>query len=241
MGYSAANGELLLSGGVTGADSTVTNQGYAYDPSSGSWTALPNANDTDYRGGSGCGLYRVGGSTLGYTSQNSAEQLPGYTACDTADVPWMSESQTQLTLSPGQQTTVTVTLNASVASVTQPGAYTTGLQVTDDTPYATSPVNVTMNVTPPKTWGKITGTVSGLACSGTTGPLQGATVQIDGAAANYTLTTDSNGNYEYWIDKSDNPLTVIAGSDNWQPQTTTSNIRARHTISANFTLSPDAC
>jgi N-acetylneuraminic acid mutarotase len=241
MGYTAANGELLLSGGVTGTDSTVTNQGYAYDPSSGSWTALPNANNADYRGGSGCGLYRIGGSSGGFASQNSAEQLPGYTACGTADVPWMSESQTQLALNPGQQATITVTLNAAGASVTQPGAYTAGLQVSDDTPYKTSPVNVTMNVTPPKSWGKITGTVSGLACTGTTGPLKGAQVQIDGSAANYTLTTDSNGQFEYWIDKSDDPLTVIASQDGWQAQTTGEKIRAGGTISANFTLSQASC
>ncbi len=35
MGYTAANGQLLLSGGVTNGFSTLTNQGYAYDPSSG--------------------------------------------------------------------------------------------------------------------------------------------------------------------------------------------------------------
>jgi hypothetical protein len=241
MGYTAANGELLVSGGVTNKDSTVTNQGYAYDPSSGSWTALPNANNADYRGGSGCGLYRIGGSMGSYASQDTAEQLPGYTACDTADVPWMSESQAQLTLNPGQQATVTVTLNAGDASVTQPGAYTTGLQVSDDTPYKTSPVSVTMNVTPPKSWGKITGTVSGLACSHTSGPIQGAAVQVDGATANYTLKTDSNGKYQYWIDKSDNPLTVIASLNGWQPQTTKGKISAGATISANFTLSPASC
>jgi N-acetylneuraminic acid mutarotase len=241
MGYTAANGQLLLSGGVTDGDSTVTNQGYAYDPSSGSWTALPNANYADYRGGTGCGMYRIGGSTLGYASQDTVEQLPGYTACDTATVPWLSESQAGFTLNPGQQTTVTVTLNAGDASVTLPGAYTTGLQVSDDTPYTTSPVNVTMNVTPPKTWGKITGTVSGLACSHTTGPLTGAQVQVDGSAADYTLTTNSNGQFEYWIDKSDNPLTVIASQDSWQPQTAAEKIKAGATISANFTLSPDAC
>jgi N-acetylneuraminic acid mutarotase len=242
MGYAAANGELLLSGGVTGGNSTVTNQGYAYDPSSGSWTALPNANNADYRGGSGCGLYRIGGTTVGYTPQDFAEQLPGYTACGTnATVPWMSASQTQLTLSPGQQATVTVTLNAGDASVTQPGAYTAGLTINDDTPYKTSPVNVTMNVTPPKGWGKITGTVSGKACSGTTGPLKGAAVQIDGKAADYTLKTDSKGQYAYWIDASDNPLTVIVSQDGWQSQANRESIKAGATISANFTLSPDSC
>ncbi|MCW2935728.1 MAG: peptidase and in kexin sedolisin, partial [Actinomycetia bacterium] len=243
MGYASANGELLLSGGVTGGFNTLTNQGYAYDPSSGSWTALPNSNNIDYRGGSACGLYRIGGTLAGnYTPQDFAEQLPGYTACGTnATAPWMSASQTQFTLNPGQQATVTVTLNAGDPSVTEPGAYTAGLTVSDDTPYKTSPVNVTMNVTPPKTWGKITGTVTGLACSGTTGLLKGAAVQINGTTADYTLKTDSNGQFEYWIDKSDNPLTVIASQDGWQAQSTGDKIKAGATISANFTLSQDSC
>jgi N-acetylneuraminic acid mutarotase len=241
MGYTTANGELLLSGGVTNGFSTITNQGYAYDPSSGSWTALPNANAVVYRGGSACGFYRIGGSPVGRSPAAYDEQLPGYSVCGTVDVPWMSESQTQFTLNPGQQSSVAVTLNAGDASVTQPGAYTAGLVVVDDTPYKTSAVNVAMNVTPPRTWGKITGTVSGLACNGKTGPLAGVTVQLDGSAANYTLKTDANGNYEYWVDASDNPLTVIAALDGWQPQTTGEAIKAGHTISANFTLSPDSC
>ncbi|MCW2931381.1 MAG: hypothetical protein JWM19_2343, partial [Actinomycetia bacterium] len=76
---------------------------------------------------------------------------------------------------------------------------------------------------------------------GTTGPLKGATVQIDGTIANYTLKTDAKGNYEYWIDNSDNPLTSIAALDGWQPQTDRTNIKAQHTVTANFTLKPDAC
>ena len=98
-----------------------------------------------------------------------------------------------------------------------------------------------MNVTPPKTWGKITGTVTGRACAGTTGPLQGASVQIDGATADYTLKTDSNGQFEYWVDKSDNPLTVIVSQVGWQSQATGEKIKPGATISANSTLIPDSC
>jgi hypothetical protein len=241
MGYTAANGQLLLSGGVTGGFSTVTNQGYAYDPSSDSWTALPNSNNTDYRGGSACGFYRIGGTPGGFAPQDLAEQLPGYATCGVTDVPWLSESATSFTLNPGASTKVTVTLDASDPSITQPGAYTASLTVSDDTPYRTSPVGVTMNATPPKTWGKITGTVSGKACSGTTSPITGATVQIDTWAASYTLKTDKNGLYDLWLDYRNNPLTLIIAKDNWQPTTTTVKIKKGATTTANFTLKPDSC
>jgi N-acetylneuraminic acid mutarotase len=61
MGYSVGNGQLLLSGGVTDNDEEITNQGFAYDPADNTWTALPNSNEADYGGGSGCGFYLVGG------------------------------------------------------------------------------------------------------------------------------------------------------------------------------------
>ena len=62
-----------------------------------------------------------------------------------------------------------------------------------------------MNVTPPKTWGKIMGTVTGAGCAGTV-PIAGAVVQIDTWAAHYTLLTDASGGYALWLDKRNNPL-----------------------------------
>jgi hypothetical protein len=49
----------------------------------------------------------------------------------------------------------------SAASITQPGTYTASVVLTGDTPYPTPSVDVTMVVQPPKTWGKIAGTVTG--------------------------------------------------------------------------------
>jgi len=66
-------------------------------------------------------------------------------------------------------------------------------------------------------------------------------VQINAPAADYTVQTDSNGQFEYWVDKSDNPLTVIVSQDGWQSQSTGEKIKAGGTISANFTLSQDSC
>jgi hypothetical protein len=44
-----------------------------------------------------------------------------------------------------------VTLNAADPAVSQPGSYTAGLVVENDTQYRVPDVAVTMNVTPPKT------------------------------------------------------------------------------------------
>jgi hypothetical protein len=241
MGYTASGGELLLSGGVTGGFNTVTNQGYAYNTSSGTWTALPNANTSDYRGGSACGMYRIGGSDLGFDPQDVAEELPGYASCGVSDVPWLSESEDTLTLQPGASATVAVTLDAGDTSVTQPGTYTASLAVTDDTPYSTPAVGVSLIATPPNTWGKITGTVTGTACNGTPESLAGATVQIDTWANSYTLKTGSDGSYALWLDQRNNPLTVIVAEDGWQPVTGTVKIAKGQVTTENYTLKPDSC
>jgi hypothetical protein len=89
-----------------------------------------------------------------------------------------------------------VTLDASVPEITQPGTLTAALTLGTDTPYPVAPVDVTLTVKPPKTWGKIAGTVT--SASGT--PIAGATVQINTWATSYTLKTDKNGQYALWLD-----------------------------------------
>jgi len=148
-GYSAADGLLLVSGGVTDNFSTITNQGFAYDPSSGTWSALPNSpGNVVYRGGSGCGFYRVGGSTGGLTPEYAAEQLAGYGGCAGISVPWLSQSRTSFTVQPGQTVTVTVTMKAGQAPATRLGTYTASLAVRQDTPYAFGQAGLRMLVVP---------------------------------------------------------------------------------------------
>jgi N-acetylneuraminic acid mutarotase len=236
-GYTGANGVLVISGGVTGSSNTLTNQGYAYDPAARTWTAIANSNNTVYRGGSACGFYKVGGSTGGFNAVNKAEVLPGLDQCGApADVTWLSETPTSFTVAPGATVSVAVTLDASAAVVTQPGAYAAQLTVKTNTPYQVAPVDVTMNVTPPTSWGKISGTVVGVNCDGTVLPLAGATVQIDTWAAHYTLKTDANGRYALWLDHRNNPLQVIVAKDGWQPQTRQVKIVARQNTTADWKL-----
>ncbi|MCW3817747.1 carboxypeptidase regulatory-like domain-containing protein [Micromonospora sp. DR5-3] len=238
-----ANGLLLLSTGVINGSTTVTNQGWAYDPAADSWSALPNANHARYRAGGACGFVKVGGTTGGFTPTVDSEQLPGFDQCDTvADVPWLSASPASATLQPEQSITVNVTLDATSADVQQPGDYTAQLAIKADTPYAVAPINVTMTVQPPKDWGKATGVVTGVDCKGNSTALRGATVRINGKKGwTYTLKTDADGRYAIWAPK-DNPVTINAVRDGWEPQFRLVNLKAGETIATDFALRPDtAC
>jgi hypothetical protein len=232
----AANGLLLISGGVVNDNSTITNQGYSYDPAADAWSPLPNANESRYRAGSACGLYRIGGNPGGsFTPPGaSSEVLPGFTGCGAAsDVSWLSTSAGEVTLQPGKTAKVTVTLNANVADITQPGIYTAAVAFSTDTPYALSSVPVTMTVNPPKTCGKIAGTITS-AANGSA--IAGATLQVDSWASSYTLKTKAGGTYELWLDTRNNPLQLIAAKDGFQPQTAKVRITKGATTTTDFSL-----
>jgi N-acetylneuraminic acid mutarotase len=237
--YSVANGKLVVSGGVINSSASVTNQGWSFDPATGAWTSLPNSNNSFYRLGGACGFYKVGGSVSNASPAHAeSEVLPGYDTCasGSADVPWLSESPTEADIPPGASVTVAVTMDS--AGLGQPGVYGATLSVGTDTPYQNAPVPVTFTVTPPATFGKISGVVSGRACSGMSAPLAGATVEIDTWAANYTLITDKDGKYVLWLDRRSNPLTLIVAKDGWAPQTRTAKISPAAPLAVNFTLKP---
>jgi hypothetical protein len=232
--YTSANGLLLLSSGVS--QNALTNRGYAFDPQSGTWATLPNANVPTYRGGGAAGFYKVGGGDAPGEPIAKVELLPGYDQVGSSDVSWLGESAQQLTVQPGASSTVTVSLDASVPEVTQPGDFTAQLTLGSDTPYTLASVPVTLHVAPPKTWGKITGTVLGATASGGTAPLAGATVQIDSWTAAYSLTTASDGSYALWLDTRNNPLTVIVAKDGYQPTVATVKIQKGVAVVSNFPL-----
>ncbi|ACU72320.1 Kelch repeat-containing protein [Catenulispora acidiphila DSM 44928] len=233
-----ANGKLLVTGGVV--DGGLTNQAWAYDPAADAWSTLPNSNVSAYRFAGALGFYTVGGGQGTLTPPiATAQVLPGYTTGPSVDVPWLSESATTVTLAPGASGTFQVTVDASDASITQPGGYTASLGLSSDTPYPLTALPVTMTVKPPATWGKIAGAVEYTNAGGALVPLAGATVQIDTWAAHYTLHTDINGNYALWLDYRNNPLTVIAAKDGYQPAVKTVTIKKGATSTATFVLLKD--
>ncbi|MEV0093796.1 carboxypeptidase regulatory-like domain-containing protein [Streptomyces sp. NPDC050738] len=241
MGATGAGGKLLLSGGVTANSTALTNKGIVYDPMSGAWSALPNSNTTVFRAGSACGFYKVGGSTGGFNPVKTAELLPGYGDCaSSADVAWLNEDHNEATLAPGASLTVTLSMDADLPEINQPGTFSAELAVANDTPYTVQPIDVSMSVTPPSSWGKITGMVSGAPCAGSATALKGATVALAGKQQSYTLKTDASGKYALWLDIHNNPLTEIVAKDGWTPQTLTVKIVKGSTVTKDFTLSPDS-
>ncbi|WBQ07495.1 S8 family serine peptidase [Kribbella sp. CA-293567] len=231
--FAVAGGKLMVVGGVQAG--AVTNAGFAFDPAAGSWAALPNANQPRYRGGAACGFYRVGGSSGGFTPTVEGEVLPGLDNCSesSADVSWLSLDKTEATLAPGASVTVKVALNAAVD---QPGTYSAAVTIGENTPYSVDPVDVKLTVTPPTAWSKLAGTVTGVSTSGTTAPLAGATVQVDSWSQSYTFITDKDGGYAYWLDRRNNPLTLIAAKDGYRPQTRSTRLINGETVVEDFAL-----
>jgi N-acetylneuraminic acid mutarotase len=233
-----ANGKLVVTGGVVSGG--LTNQSWAYDPAADAWSALPNSNVSAYRFAGALGFYTVGGGQGSLVPPLATTQvLPGYNVGAGTDVPWLTESATTVTLAPGASGTFQVTVDASDASITQPGAYTASLDLATDTPYPVAALPVTMTVKPPATWGKLAGVVEYTDASGAAVPLAGATVQIDTWATHYTLHTDINGDYGLWLDYRNNPLTVIVAKDGYQPQVKTVTIKKGATSTAKFVLLKD--
>jgi N-acetylneuraminic acid mutarotase len=234
-----ANGKLEVMGGAIDNGSAVTNQGFAYDPASDTWSALPDSNNAVYRGGGACGIYQVGGSLGGFQPTPFTQNLPGYDQCD-GQLTWMSLNTAGFDVQPGQTVTVQITADSSV--VAQPGSYAGQLVISASTPYSTlAPVGVTMQVNPPKTWGKITGTVTDSSGA----PVAGATIAIctmystqTGTCGpeTFTLKTDGRGDYQLWLNHGFSPLEIIAAKDGYTPVMKIAKIKAGVTTTTNFTL-----
>ncbi|MFF1969802.1 carboxypeptidase regulatory-like domain-containing protein [Streptomyces sp. NPDC058232] len=244
--YSAANGQLLVSGGMVGSSYPValTNQGYAYNPDTNAWTALPNANAPVYRAAGARGFYVVGGWQSGKVLPppvKTVSVLPGYAQdASVNDVDWLSEDPKTVTIAPGHSTTVTVTLDAAAPGIVQPGDYTAALSLGADTPYPVQSIPVALHVGSSADWGRIAGTVRGSTGLGESAPLAGAAVDIHGTNAAYTLTTASDGTYSLWLPTGDNPATVHVAKEGFEPADAHVHIQEGGTARQDFTLKSTA-
>ena len=215
MGSTVANGKLMISGGVNAGLST--NKGFAYDPVSDSWSALPDSVNLLTRGAMACGLVKIGGAQSYGSYSPFVETLPGYTDCGSdRDVSWMSPGTTSVMVP--VKGSVVVPVRADAGGVSQPGAYSAAVLVRSDTPYGQQTVGVTMKVNPPASWTKVMGTVTATACDGSTAPLPGASVFVTGRHSRTALTTDTNGHYALWIDQREGPVQLTATADGWTPE-----------------------
>jgi hypothetical protein len=93
-----------------------------------------------------------------------------------------------------------------------------------------------MDVTPPPTWGKITGTVQGIGCDGASTPLADVTVQLSTWVTEITLFTGSDGSYAHWLDFRHSPFFMIVAKDGYQPQFRQTSVAAGQVTTENWSL-----
>jgi len=232
------NGQFVVAGGLVPpaepGPETLVNQAVAFNPGRNTWTALP-ALPFAMAGGSGaCGGY-VMGIIKEPVYASRMVRLSGYDSC-TATPSWLSAGPATLTVPAHGSATTTVTLDASALS--QPGTYTADLVLSSDAPSVVAPVRVTLTVTPPRTWGEVAGTVTGRTCDGTVVPVKGADIEFTSWAGATSTAADRTGQYGVWLDKRNNPLTVLVSRDGWVAQSRTVKVKAGVTATANFTLVP---
>jgi len=243
--YAGANGMLIVNGGVQAGD--ITNATFAYDTAAGAWVDLPNSNTAVYRGAATCGFGKFGGSSGNFDATPDAEYLPGFDDCGAAgaDVDWLSLSHAEeFTIAPDETVTVTVTTDGDVA---QPGAYTAGIRVVTNTPQSIDTIPVTMNVSAPRTWGKLLGNVSSEGCE-EAHAVAGATVDITPTQKKSThpgwvLATDSEGDYAVWVntDNTRGGVQVITAKDGYRPQVKNTNPQRGGERVLDFSLTQMGC
>ena len=150
-----------------------------------------------------------------------------------SDVPWLAEEPVSGTVPATSSLPITITFDAG--AVSQPGIYYARLHIKEDTPYALSNVPVTMTVTAPITWGKLTGIVSSSGhCDNQFTPLEGVDVVIEGGSKTYTATTDANGSYTWWL--AEGSYTVTVQTSGHISQTAQVTISAQVTSTQDFTM-----
>ncbi|HEY3955444.1 MAG TPA: carboxypeptidase regulatory-like domain-containing protein [Streptosporangiaceae bacterium] len=233
-----ADGKLIVTGGYTYSSSSgevSAGSVYAYSPGTGTWTELPQLPRAVEGLGSSCGLYALGwGLDAAGGLSPGLQKLSGYDQCATGPS-WLTAAAPSLTVPAHGSATAKITLSATGLAA-QPGTYTGQLTVATGTPFAAAPVDVTLTVQPPASWGQLSGTVSGQGCTGDPAPLAGASVQVDTPAQNYSLVTDASGNYSLWLPGGLGPITALYGDSGWRPATKTVTVMAGLTTTQNVTL-----
>ena len=241
--YAAANGTLIVNGGVQGG--TITNATFAYDPTTDEWTDLPNSNTAVYRGAAACGFGKFGGSSGNFNATPDTEYLPGFDDCGAAgaDVTWLSLNADEVSIPAGESVTVKVTTDGSVA---QPGVYTAGIKVSTNTPQTIDTIPVTMNVSSPKTWGKVMGTVNGVECDYSRVPIEGATISIAPLVVNHpgwVLASDAEGKFATWVNTTNTKggVQLITAKDGWRPKSAKTNPKAGTVRELTFNMPKLGC
>ncbi|WP_256842803.1 cell wall-binding repeat-containing protein [Ornithinimicrobium cryptoxanthini] len=237
-----ANGQLIAVGGIQ--DGQLTNASWAYDPTTDSWSPLPNANHAVYRGGGACGVVRAGGQD-DVDLVTSAELLPGFDLCSEGggDVDWLSLDITEAVLNPGESVTVQVTTDS--AAVNQPGTYTAAVGIVANVPIRPTPVDVTMHVTAPLSWGKVEGTAYLAYCDGGQVAGDGITIDIapvrEDVGQGWVISTNSEGYYARWINTQVGTLRMTATLGGYRPDAHLVDLLRGSSVTQDFSLLEASC
>src|SRR5690606_28587580 len=202
--------------------------GVFYIGSNGAGQSAPS-----YLAATDCGISEPATTdSIGWPDMHIVMNVSGDTAG--GDLTWLTVDPSEFTLQPGQSKTITASLSGVVA---QPGTFTGSLQAKAATPYETPSVDVSLTVNPPKSWGKLSGTVGGFTPDGVVS-LGDSVVQVNGKLSSVTLVTGSDGVYEYWLDKSEKTAQLIATSNGYVPQVGSAKVKAGTTVVTDFELDP---
>ncbi|MFD6140903.1 carboxypeptidase regulatory-like domain-containing protein [Promicromonospora sp. NPDC060271] len=171
--------------------------------------------------------------SIGWPDMHIVMNVSGDTAGG-GSMDWVTTTPAEFTLAPGQSKTITATLNGVVA---QPGTFTGKLVADAATPYDAPSVDVSMQINPPKSWGKLSGTVGGFTPDGVVS-LGDSVVQLNGYFSKVTLVTGADGKYEYWFDKSERTAQIIATANGYVPQVGSAKVTAGKNVVTDFELDP---
>lgn len=157
-----------------------------------------------------------------------------------ATLDWLTVTPATGMLAPGSTRMISVTLDSTRLPQAQFGDYTAALEVTQNTPYGTRTVPVTMTIAVPPTWGKLAGVVTSIdACNAKASPLRGAQLHVEDPrlGQEWQLTTDISGTYQLWLDPAHNPLDLTVTRRGHTPERITNvHITAQRVITQNIEL-----
>lgn len=170
--------------------------------------------------------------SIGWPDMHIVMNVSGDTAG--GGMEWLTMDPTEFTLEPGQSKTITASLSGVVP---QPGTFTGSIVADAETPYDAPSVDVSMKINPPKSWGKLAGTVGGFTPDGVVS-LGDSVVQINARYSAVTLVTGADGTYEYWFDKSERTAQIIATANGYVPKVGSAKVTAGTTVVTDFELDP---
>ena len=142
--YSVVDDHLVVVGGAAVDSSMVTNEGFAYDAVSDSWSALPPSNYPFLRASGACGFVKIGGKFEAWDGFANVEQLPGYDDCrPSIDLTWVRATPDHASVGPDHTAKVRLRLDARDL---EPGVHLVWLRVREDTPYDVPDVRIRLVV-----------------------------------------------------------------------------------------------